>query len=62
MATEQPALGIRLLGLCAERTPHGKARNRVGEALQTVGLEGPRQADARWRRPRTARGQWPPGA
>jgi hypothetical protein len=47
MATEQPALGIRLLGLRAKRTPHGEARNRVGEALQTVGLEGPRQADAR---------------
>jgi hypothetical protein len=47
MATKQPLLGIRLLGLCAKRTPHGEARNRVGEAPQTVGLEGPRQADAR---------------
>jgi hypothetical protein len=47
MTTEQPALGIRLLGLRAKRTAHGEARNRVGEALQTVGLEGPRQADAR---------------
>lgn len=47
MVTEQPPLGIRLLGLRAERTPHGEARNRVGGALQTVGLEGRRQADAR---------------